>query len=79
MTDIPTNDRSAADLIHWRIEKDSTGIIWLGMDKADGSANVLSGPVLRELNDVLESYRVAPPRGLVIHSGKPNGFIMGAA
>jgi 3-hydroxyacyl-CoA dehydrogenase/enoyl-CoA hydratase/3-hydroxybutyryl-CoA epimerase len=78
MTDIPTNDRSAADLIHWRIEKDSTGIIWLGMDKADGSANVLSGPVLRELNDVLESYRVAPPRGLVIHSGKPNGFIMGA-
>jgi len=78
MTQITSNDSPVGELTHWRVDQDSTGIVWLGLDKADGSANVLSAPVLRELNDILEPYKAEPPRGIVIHSGKPNGFIMGA-
>jgi 3-hydroxyacyl-CoA dehydrogenase/enoyl-CoA hydratase/3-hydroxybutyryl-CoA epimerase len=78
MTQISSNDRQVGDLTHWRVDQDSAGIVWLGLDKADGSANVLSAPVLREFSDILEPYKAEPPRGIVIHSGKPNGFIMGA-
>jgi 3-hydroxyacyl-CoA dehydrogenase / enoyl-CoA hydratase / 3-hydroxybutyryl-CoA epimerase len=52
--------------------------MWLCIDKADGSANVLSGPVLRELADLLAPLQENPPKGVVVHSGKSNGFIMGA-
>jgi 3-hydroxyacyl-CoA dehydrogenase/enoyl-CoA hydratase/3-hydroxybutyryl-CoA epimerase len=78
MTQTPSKDSQTGQLTHWRVEQDSAGIVWLGIDKADGSANVLSAPVLRELDDILEPYKAVPPRGIVIHSGKPNGFIMGA-
>jgi 3-hydroxyacyl-CoA dehydrogenase / enoyl-CoA hydratase / 3-hydroxybutyryl-CoA epimerase len=63
---------------HWRVETDNIGIVWLCIDKADGGVNVLSGPVLRELAEIIEPYRNDPPRGIVVHSGKTNGFIMGA-
>ncbi len=63
---------------HWSSESDADGIVWLRIDKADGGANVLSGPVLMELNDLLEKLASSPPKGVVIHSGKANGFIMGA-
>jgi len=66
------------DLQHWTLETDDDGIAWLRIDKADSSANVLSSEVMTELNSVIESLRASPPRGLVIHSGKHNGFIMGA-
>jgi 3-hydroxyacyl-CoA dehydrogenase/enoyl-CoA hydratase/3-hydroxybutyryl-CoA epimerase len=63
---------------HWRQEKDGDGIVWWCIDKADASANVLSGEVLHELVGLLESLEGDPPRGLVLHSGKRNGFVMGA-
>jgi 3-hydroxyacyl-CoA dehydrogenase/enoyl-CoA hydratase/3-hydroxybutyryl-CoA epimerase len=63
---------------HWRVERDAGNIVWLCIDKADGSANVLSGPVLRELSEIIGPFRVTPPAGIVIHSGKQNGFVMGA-
>ena len=63
---------------HWRRESDADGIAWLCIDKADGSANVLSRAVLEELAAVLQSYETTAPRGLVLHSGKENGFVMGA-
>ncbi|MGH8168502.1 MAG: enoyl-CoA hydratase-related protein, partial [Woeseiaceae bacterium] len=66
------------DMTHWRIDSDSNGIVWLCIDKADGSANVLSRPVLEELAATIKPYKSDPPRGIVIHSGKANGFIMGA-
>ncbi|MDH3532341.1 MAG: 3-hydroxyacyl-CoA dehydrogenase NAD-binding domain-containing protein [Gammaproteobacteria bacterium] len=65
-------------LQHWTAETDSAGIVWLRIDKADASANVLSADVMSELNALVEPYGMAPPKGLVIHSGKHNGFIMGA-
>lgn len=63
---------------HWSSESDADGIVWLRIDKSDGGANVLSGPVLTELNELLGTLEANPPRGVVIHSGKSNGFIMGA-
>ncbi len=63
---------------HWSVETDANGILWLRLDKADASANVLSGEVLKGLDDILRPLVSAPPRGLVIHSGKRNGFVMGA-
>ena len=63
---------------HWRVETDASNIVWLCIDKADSSANVLSGPVLRELAEIIEPFRVTTPAGIVFHSGKQNGFVMGA-
>ncbi len=63
---------------NWRMETDGDGIVWLCIDKDEASANVLSATVLEELVEVITPYESNPPRGLVIHSGKSNGFIMGA-
>ena len=63
---------------NWRIETDGDGIVWLCIDKEDASANVLSGSVLEEFSEIIAQYESNPPRGLVIYSGKNNGFVMGA-
>ena len=65
-------------LKHWTSEMGDDGIVWLCIDKADGGANVLSGEVLRELHQLIEPLAKTPPSGVVIHSGKSNGFVMGA-
>ncbi len=65
-------------LQHWTTQTDANGIAWLCIDKADGGANVLSGEVLTELNAIIEPMATKPPAGIVIHSGKRNGFVMGA-
>ena len=66
------------NMIHWKLEIDTDGIGWLMIDKAESSANVLSGEVLQELNDVLGQLESDLPKGLVLHSGKRSGFVMGA-
>jgi len=63
---------------HWSLERDADGIAWLTFDKAGATTNTLSQAALAELNDVLDRLDAAPPRGLVIRSGKANGFIAGA-
>ncbi len=65
-------------LKHWTSETGDDGIVWLRIDKADGGANVLSGEVLRELHQLIGPLAEQPPKGVVIHSGKSNGFVMGA-
>ncbi len=72
------NRNESAKLNHWRQEIDNDGIVWWCIDKADASANVLSEEVLRELVQMLEPMEQNPPRGIVLHSGKRNGFVMGA-
>jgi len=72
------NEQSTNTLKNWRQEIDSDGIVWLCFDKAEGNANVLSSTVLLELADILSNLEIDPPRGLIIYSGKQNGFIMGA-
>lgn len=63
---------------NWRMETDGDGIVWLCIDKDGASANVLSGSVLEEFSEIITRYEASPPRGLVIYSGKNNGFVMGA-
>ncbi len=63
---------------NWKTQTDDNGIFWLCIDKADASANVLSSDVLMELNDILDALAGNPPRGLVLYSGKPGSFVMGA-
>ena len=63
---------------HWKTQTDANGIFWLCIDKDDKGGNVLSSEVLTELNDILEPLEKSPPKGLVLHSGKPGSFVMGA-
>jgi 3-hydroxyacyl-CoA dehydrogenase/enoyl-CoA hydratase/3-hydroxybutyryl-CoA epimerase len=63
---------------HWKLAHDESGIAWVYLDKAGASANTLSEEVLAEFNDVLARIERDLPRGLVLRSAKPSGFIAGA-
>ena len=63
---------------HFRVETDSDDIAWLHFDKADGGTNVLNFEVFEQLDRHLQTLAADCPRGLVILSDKPNGFIAGA-
>ena len=63
---------------HFNRETDSDSIVWLCFDKADAGTNVLSPEVFAELDAQLRAITAESPRGLVILSGKTNGFIAGA-
>lgn len=68
----------ASDLKHWRIERDEDNLVWLVFDRAGENVNTLSGEAMCELGLVLDAFDAAPPRALVILSGKTSGFIAGA-
>ena len=68
----------AAQSSHWRIDTDADGIAWLTFDKAGTSTNVLSRDTVVELDAHIHALTRQPPKGLVIRSGKPGGFIAGA-
>ncbi len=63
---------------HWHYAEDAEHIGRLTLDMQDKSANVLSHEVLSELETVIECIESAPPRGLLLLSGKAKGFIAGA-
>jgi 3-hydroxyacyl-CoA dehydrogenase/enoyl-CoA hydratase/3-hydroxybutyryl-CoA epimerase len=63
---------------HFRAETDADNIVWLHFDKADGATNVLNAEVFAQLDLQLQNIATQRPRGLVILSDKPNGFIAGA-
>ncbi|MEO8508519.1 MAG: 3-hydroxyacyl-CoA dehydrogenase NAD-binding domain-containing protein [Betaproteobacteria bacterium] len=63
---------------HWTIAREADGIATLTFDKAGATANTLSSAVLAELNEALDVLDREPPKGLIIRSGKANGFIAGA-
>ena len=70
------NDKQKPDL-YTVIDDDN--IAWLHFDKQDSSANVLSASLLEAFyEELLELSENRKPRGLVILSDKPNGFIAGA-
>ncbi len=62
----------------WKYETDAAGMATLTLDVPGKSANTLSSAVLEQLSGQLDQIEQAPPQGLVIRSGKPNGFIAGA-
>ena len=63
---------------HWTLTRDTDDLAWLTFDRAGATANTLSAAVLAELHEALDVLDRAPPKGLVIRSGKANGFIAGA-
>jgi 3-hydroxyacyl-CoA dehydrogenase/enoyl-CoA hydratase/3-hydroxybutyryl-CoA epimerase len=63
---------------HWRPVADKNDIVWLHLDQQGTGANVLSREVLSELDAILTSVAERPPKGAVICSDKPSGFIAGA-
>ena len=63
---------------HWALDLDQNNIAWLCFDKLESSANVLSADVLKEFAMIIEHLELNLLAGLVIYSGKKNGFIMGA-
>jgi 3-hydroxyacyl-CoA dehydrogenase / enoyl-CoA hydratase / 3-hydroxybutyryl-CoA epimerase len=63
---------------NWNISRDADGLAWLTFDKAGATINTLSATTLAEFNDALDILDRDPPKGLVIRSGKANGFIAGA-
>jgi 3-hydroxyacyl-CoA dehydrogenase / enoyl-CoA hydratase / 3-hydroxybutyryl-CoA epimerase len=62
----------------WKMERDADGIVWLVLDKPGASTNVLSRSVLEELGEKLDSLAGETPKGVVVRSGKPSGFVAGA-
>src|SRR5438132_8645426 len=69
---------ATATLRHWKLDIDGDGLAWLTLDRAGESTNSLSSQVLEELRSALNDLAAAPPKGLVIRSGKDSGFIAGA-
>jgi 3-hydroxyacyl-CoA dehydrogenase / enoyl-CoA hydratase / 3-hydroxybutyryl-CoA epimerase len=63
---------------HWKLQRDEDGIAWLLFDKSGARVNTLSEAVLVELQGVLDTVERDPPQGLVLRSGKSDGFIAGA-
>jgi 3-hydroxyacyl-CoA dehydrogenase / enoyl-CoA hydratase / 3-hydroxybutyryl-CoA epimerase len=70
------NDSTAPE--HFKAEIDDDNIAWLTIDKADTGTNVLNLDVFAQLDLHLRQLAAKCPRGLVILSAKPNGFIAGA-
>jgi 3-hydroxyacyl-CoA dehydrogenase/enoyl-CoA hydratase/3-hydroxybutyryl-CoA epimerase len=62
----------------WKMERDAEGIVWLTLDKPGASTNVLGRAVLEELGGLLGPLASDAPRGVVVRSGKSNGFVAGA-
>src|ERR1700692_3589026 len=62
----------------WTLELDADRIAWLVCRTPDTSINVLSELVLRELAASLTDIVERRPKGVVLRSGKSNGFIAGA-
>src|SRR5499433_29163 len=71
-------ERAGSPWRNFRLARDEDGIAWLALDKANASANTLSEDVLAELDDVLATLEHDLPKGLVLRSAKPKGFIAGA-
>lgn len=63
---------------HWTLTTDADGIAWLRIDRQGASANSLSREVMLEFAERVLDVEKSRPRGLVLASGKPGGFIVGA-
>jgi len=62
----------------WTKEIDTQEIAWLHLDNKTGSVNTLSSKALKEFEQLLHELEQDTPKGVVILSDKPGGFIAGA-
>ncbi len=63
---------------NWRLKKDDDRVLWLTFDRANNSVNAFNRDVLEELDAILENIKNENLNGLILQSGKENGFIAGA-
>jgi len=63
---------------HWRLSTDIDKVLWLTIDREGENVNSLSMEVLSELESIVEGLETNAPAGLVLQSGKPGSFIVGA-
>ena len=66
------------ELKHWKIKQSEDGIVWLGLDQAGSSTNVLSHDVTLELAKIVSEIEADSPTGVIFHSLKKSGYIAGA-
>lgn len=62
---------------HWHVQETNERAI-ATLDVARSSANVLTHEVLRELDELISELEARSLAGLIIRSGKPGAFIVGA-
>jgi len=62
----------------WARDTDADGIVRLTFDKPGSSTNTLSRATLLELETHVRALELSPPRGLIVRSAKPSGFVAGA-
>jgi 3-hydroxyacyl-CoA dehydrogenase/enoyl-CoA hydratase/3-hydroxybutyryl-CoA epimerase len=63
---------------NWTLHIDADRVAWLTCDIPNASTNVLSATVVGELAAKLTEVAALAPMGMIVQSGKPNGFIAGA-
>ena len=63
---------------NWRTDQTPEGILILTLDREGASANALGREVLEELGSIVERIGLEPPKGVIVVSGKPNSFVVGA-
>ncbi|MFA1261359.1 3-hydroxyacyl-CoA dehydrogenase NAD-binding domain-containing protein [Xanthomonas axonopodis pv. fascicularis] len=63
---------------HWQADLREDGVVVLSLDRQGAPVNAFSQEVLLELGALVERLALDPPTGVVLRSGKPNGFIAGA-
>lgn len=64
---------------HWRLETDSDQLAWLFFDKANASVNTVDRSVMEEFSSIVDQLaHDTIHKGVIIASGKKNGFIAGA-
>ena len=78
--DTPVNDPQIKNtkFKHWKLTTDIDKVLWLSIDREGESANSLSLEVLSELESIVNDLETNAPTGLVLQSGKPGSFIVGA-
>jgi 3-hydroxyacyl-CoA dehydrogenase/enoyl-CoA hydratase/3-hydroxybutyryl-CoA epimerase len=64
---------------HWRLQADENQVLWLVFDKQNASANTFDQEVMAEFSQIVDSLvDTTEYRGVILVSGKKNGFIAGA-
>lgn len=64
---------------NWRLETDADQILWLYFDKQNSTVNTLDRETMEELDAIITPLSAdTEHKGIIIASGKQNGFIAGA-
>src|SRR5437867_770160 len=64
---------------NWQLETDADQILWLYFDKQNAAINTIDPEVMEEFSNIIDSLASdSIHKGVVITSGKKNGFIAGA-